>query len=449
MISADEHKEMVRRFLAAVSFADGDCKELILSIRSGDLSKTELMKLTARAKEKGMDVESFVRQTLVEGAEKQSKPSFKNFEPKTDDFLTSDQARAYKYAMRSARIFEVPTEAMKTLFGEIQEAAERDLYALLRIRHGEEAEKEVRRFHKYVVAVAEKQGIFPDIPAKEQIPPQYQRASELLAETYDTISNLPMELPEFPDKRPFNSCLFMAPQIKAFSKDMLDIPFGIEGERHFLGLLIAPQICCFIVFIESNSFIDMRPVLIRWEDQWVGAGKMVGPRTTDTFVRLVNDFKRIVEERSAVNNRALLDKLRKQRSKLVMVVPPPFYVVHLSTQIVKEHRKSLLPSRPRQWQHRWSVRGHTMMRFRRGKLPLVPKLEKILLARKYKIWTLDSPDPETMLEMGRRNIAPPRVGEWLATLVRWRKDSVKGPQDKPFIPSAHRVSGAGDSGGRN
>lgn len=447
MITTDEHKEMVRRFLSAVSFADGHCKELILSVK--DLTRIEKLRLDELARKKGMSVEDYTKQTIMDAARKQLGPDLDIPEEESKGLLTDEQARAYKYAMRSARIFEVPAEGMKTLFGEIQEASERDLYALVKNQQGDEVEKEVRQFHKHVLKVAEQYKVFPDVPMDGPIPPEFNRARAALSDAYNAIKRLPLDLPEFPDKRPFDSCLFMAPDMKAFSKEMFDIPFRIEGDRRFLGLLISPRICCFIVFVENDSFIDMQPVLIRWQDEWVGAGHMVGPRTTDTFVRLINDFKRIIEERSVIHNRSLLDKLRKQRGMVVMAVPPPFYVVHLSSQLIKEHKRLMLPSRPRQWQHRWPVRGHTMMRFRRGKLPMDPKLKKILSDRKYKIWTVDSPDPETMLELGRRNIAPPKIGEWLATLVRWRKDFVKGPEDKPFIPSAHRVPDEQEATGRN
>jgi hypothetical protein len=122
-------------------------------------------------------------------------------------------------------------------------------------------------------------------------------------------------------------------------------------------------------------------------------------------------------------------------------LPPPYYtvIVQPSTYEEMEHQ---IESQPRDWSHRWDVRGHYGHRIMRGTLPLDPKLVYQLQKRKYEIFhALNRPSSEALAFLMRRRVLPPRDGEWLAYLRFHRDAFIKGPLDRPYIPSVHKLKG--------
>lgn len=131
-------------------------------------------------------------------------------------------------------------------------------------------------------------------------------------------------------------------------------------------------------------------------------------------------------------------KALSKRSKSNFV-PAPYYVVDIKPTVYEEVAQRIL-SQPRSWSHRWDVRGHFSHHLRRGTLPMDPKVLKDLQRRKYEVYhELNRPSGEALHFLMTHRIAPPREGEWLGLLTFWRNAFVKGPPDKPYVPSVHRL----------
>ena len=79
-----------------------------------------------------------------------------------------------------------------------------------------------------------------------------------------------------------------------------------------------------------------------------------------------------------------------------------------------------------------------MVRVKRGQIPIDAKLEKVLKKRKYKIYTEEQPPFDIWQKLEARQIPPKKANEWLAVLVSFRDDFLKGPEDKPLIPSVRK-----------
>ena len=78
----------------------------------------------------------------------------------------------------------------------------------------------------------------------------------------------------------------------------------------------------------------------------------------------------------------------------------------------------------------------------RGTLPLDPKHVFKLTKRRYEIFhALHRPSAEVLTILTMRRVLPPREGEWVALLKSYKKAYIKGPKDKPYIPSLHRLKG--------
>jgi hypothetical protein len=122
-------------------------------------------------------------------------------------------------------------------------------------------------------------------------------------------------------------------------------------------------------------------------------------------------------------------------------LPPPYYPVLIQPSIYEEMEKKI-ESQAREWSHRWDVIGHYAHKIMRGTLPLDPKVIHKLTKRKYVIYhALNRPSAEVLTILTMRRVLPPREGEWIAHLKSYKKAYIKGPKDKPYIPSLHRVRG--------
>jgi hypothetical protein len=122
-------------------------------------------------------------------------------------------------------------------------------------------------------------------------------------------------------------------------------------------------------------------------------------------------------------------------------LPPPYYPVLIQPSIYEEMEKKI-ESQAREWSHRWDVRGHYAHKVMRGTLPLDPKVIHNLTKRKYVLYhALNRPSAEVLTILAMRRVLPPREGEWIAHLKSYKKAYVKGPADKPYVPSLHRVRG--------
>lgn len=180
-----------------------------------------------------------------------------------------------------------------------------------------------------------------------------------------------------------------------------------------------------------------------YEHQWYHPVSLQ-PWVLPALVDWINEHRTVaVEEvRGRLSHKRMIQREMKKLN-VKKLVPPPYYTVHLKNVLVEESAKSSMGTAVRRhidWQHRWTVRGHSMVRVKRGPLPLDPKTEAQLRKRKYRIFALDKLDAETAALLQVRDFAPKRATEWMAVLVSWRKDFVKGPPDKPLIPSVRKAS---------
>jgi len=120
-------------------------------------------------------------------------------------------------------------------------------------------------------------------------------------------------------------------------------------------------------------------------------------------------------------------------------LPAPYYVVMIQPTTYEEKEHEII-SRPKEWSHQWDVRGHYGHKIMRGTLPLDPKLIWQLHKRGYELFhAMHRPTGEVLAFLVRRRVIPPQEGEWLAYLKFRREAYVKGPKDKPYVPSVHRL----------
>ena len=163
------------------------------------------------------------------------------------------------------------------------------------------------------------------------------------------------------------------------------------------------------------------------------------PWIVPSLIDWINEHRTVIEDSKTFSFKRRVQKLGKSM-KLKKLMPPPYYTVYMKDTLIQEVKQWAEPRfrREIEWSHRWTVRGHWMVRVKRGPLPLDAEDEQDLRKRKYKVFTLDSPDFETWRHLQKRGVKPKRTDEWMAVLISWRKDYVKGPEDKPLIPSVRK-----------
>lgn len=159
------------------------------------------------------------------------------------------------------------------------------------------------------------------------------------------------------------------------------------------------------------------------------------PEEQNTFaLHYINAHRDVVEEHGTTlaekreaARLAMLHKLRAHR-------PRPFYLVPLRARLITEEpRHETGPHGQIQYDHRWDVRGHERVRFRRGPLPLSTKLADKLLELEYRVHQT-KPEGEDLQRMEERGIQW-ADGEWLALKVRWIDHYIKGPDGAPYVPA--------------
>jgi hypothetical protein len=135
----------------------------------------------------------------------------------------------------------------------------------------------------------------------------------------------------------------------------------------------------------------------------------------------------------------LSDRLLAQRTAKEMrrkVLPPPYYRVRLHTvthDAFKAYRKL---ARKRMLHYRHDVRAHRVTYVRSGTLPLKPEQILQYRQRRYMIYTIFNPPSGEALEiLLRHRVSMPTITTYVAILVTRRRAYIRGPEDKPYIPS--------------
>jgi hypothetical protein len=422
MISRQEHESIIRRFGATVAFADNGCRDLIW--QKDKIPGPQMAQLHAKAREQKKSVEQVMREIIDEQARKDG------MEPQavrdgTEYDLPIEQAISFRKSTRNAHIFEMHTGAFVALGNACRQAALSDYRRTARDMYGEEEGNQVV-------------GVVEDIATDKPVDPIWkERGQSVLNRISEQSSQLVHE-----ENLPFESNLFMVHDPAIAEQLLPNEPVRMRGKNVMcFGLMISKRICYLHLGVDEEAYIDFRPLVLWHRGVWLTTGGTFWSRLVSSLLSVVNDHKQVIEERKkGLADRMFFDRLRK-RGQLNMGVPPRFYVVNISDAYIVEHKKTLVPRLPIQWNHRWDVRGHSVLRFRRGLLgTLLPDERADLLDRGYKIFEQgQQTDAVTTVEMERRRLKPKRDDEWLAVLLTWRDDFVKGPADKPYVPSVHRI----------
>jgi hypothetical protein len=274
---------------------------------------------------------------------------------------------------------------------------------------------------------------------------------------YQGVTDLGRHEP-LPEKRPFEYVFFGYEPKISVNQD-LAVLYGLQDARkqgilrHFSlgGHLVGPDsvLACLMLelFVRDHELTEGQPTLLggtsmmmeRHSGRW-NAPYTLAPWIIPSLIEWVNEHKSVVEDSRGLSYRMKMQRAFKKQ-KLKKTVPPPYYTVRMHDTTIKETARESFATRYKEsyeYDHRWTVRGHWVIRVRRGELPLDPKIEEDLRKRKYRIFAHNEPDWDTWKRLRHRGVEPKRVDEWMAVLVSWRKDYVKGPEGKPLIPSVRK-----------
>lgn len=155
------------------------------------------------------------------------------------------------------------------------------------------------------------------------------------------------------------------------------------------------------------------------------------------LVQTINDSGNVSKEFPGLTTK-LARKAVIKREATILPIPMPYYVMKLRDgNAYAEELVSQLPRPERTfaWSHRWDVRGHGCTRVKMGPLPLDPRIEKKLKKSGYRIYEGEVAPEDFDLLAKRGVLAKRQSGEWVAVLTWRRKAHVKGPEDKPYVPT--------------
>lgn len=248
---------------------------------------------------------------------------------------------------------------------------------------------------------------------------------------------------QFPDPLPFDSvyiALIRPVQLSDEQCSIFFVPAGIDAWVY--ALLLSSNGDAFILSIgvdHARESSGVHIIQVAQEGVWINL-LTLSPLVLSWIVRWINEHQTIIEESTKLFSYRHEFKQQSKKNKLKLSIPAPYYTIYIKDIHIKEPFSKLESLRQRAaQQHRSSVRGHWCVRVQRGLLPLDKKLEKQL--RKdpnRKVYTTERPDAETAYFLASRGIAAKKSDEWLAVLVYWRSDYVKGPDGAPYIPAVRK-----------
>ncbi len=264
----------------------------------------------------------------------------------------------------------------------------------------------------------------------------------------------------FPDPLPFDSCFFcfgrrlnLAYSPTALHTRVRPADLAKLGVRsiYLLGYLLAwegdvPFVFTALQFGDGDGTkglggggdVSVVGLVRTYEDSEWAQPMSLDPWILTMLVKAVNDHKQIVEGHTPTLSTRMARKQLSKGHKQLLPLPSPFYMVNLKDELIVNpetaHRKT--SGRPVEWSHRWDVRGHECVRIERGELPVDPKEVARLKKRGYRIYEGMSLTAEDAQRLLKRNVRAPGPREWIAVLSYWRDATIKGPEDKPYIPAA-------------
>lgn len=314
--------------------------------------------------------------------------------------------------MRDAVIFELPPSSYRSLFTE---------------------------FFDYCIRSAR---LDPAVPIAKHTPKQRRRVYDVIESGADA---------PFPEKLPFKSCFFAyGAGVKEPGGELLEREmFEKNGPHTNVGRLYGHLVTADGMVVgfrhltsptqEGIAFTFDRNPSNALGEKW-DRPQTLSPWIINALISYVNEHKTLVEQGKRSFGYERLVKRTSKQMNIKPPVPPPFYVVYLKDEFMRERvrERSSAIKRHIDWQHRWKVRGHDCIRFQRGPLPISPDIEEELTKRHYKIFTDTQPDADTFADLLKRGVPTKRNDEWIAILKYWRADYEKGPDGKPMIESVRR-----------
>ena len=182
---------------------------------------------------------------------------------------------------------------------------------------------------------------------------------------------------------------------------------------------------------------------------------VVMPGKEDPFIlpgilHAINDKSSVVTD--AIKTPGVRRFVRTSRKFRQKTSPPPlaYYTVKLTESAVRQQIKSIWDSSVSsdiQYNHRWDVRGHErLLPVKRGLLPtgtlgsLLEATFDKLRSRGYRVYTTDNLSRRDARCLANRGIRAKQSDEWVAIKTVCVKPHVKGPEDKPYVPSIHQLS---------
>lgn len=172
-------------------------------------------------------------------------------------------------------------------------------------------------------------------------------------------------------------------------------------------------------------------------------GYSLMPWIVNAAIAGINEHRALIEQQAKRWEDAKSFKRAGTDMGLRHPIPPPYYTVYMHDTLIRASaRKEFRRQTKVLWSHRWDVRGHEIVRVRRGKIPIDPRLERILTKREYKIFVppMSKLDADTYRVLLERGMKPPEPDEWIAVLISWRNAFIKGPKDAPYVPSVRRAT---------
>lgn len=253
---------------------------------------------------------------------------------------------------------------------------------------------------------------------------------------------------ELPEKRPFNCCYFGYQPPPVLNPSM----YSIYNLKHIeerapiaaveiVGHLVAETTVTTCLGIRLVNGRQIYGYLVEHKNKEWLMPYTLAPWIVSALIDWINEHQTVVQDDSRLPSYMRVVKKALKEFRQARDAPPPYYTVYMRDLVINKSVRKTFSSRFKKiidWSHRWEVRGHYMVRIKRGAIPIDPKLDKVLRKRKYQVYTEENPPFDTWQKLEARGVPLKRANEWLAVLVSFRQDFVKGPEDKPLVPSVRK-----------
>lgn len=247
-----------------------------------------------------------------------------------------------------------------------------------------------------------------------------------------------MKLVPFPDPLPFESVYLGWGEGIACPPSIRD-SYGIEERVGTVAHVITAGFIGELLASEKTAYL-----VSHWtEDSWIDQTSLT-PWTVAAVIGAINANGTLIKARKQSLWDRMLAKRKRKGATIIggTAIPPLYYSVPIRPQTMVEQLRKEQATTHVLRSHRWDVRGHFNHRVVRGQLvELTDDVREDLIARRYKIliggMPIDADATSILIQLGQQ---PPRLGEFVALLRYWQRDHIRGPAEKPYIPSSRRLA---------